>query len=276
MHQRSLILATILGSGAVGFSMLGQGGGILYTPIQVLFGVDFHTAVFQSLWFTILTALPAVVLFRKKKQVDWAAAAVLESSSVAGAFLSGYFAHLFSPKALTFALAALVFAAGTSMLLKLGPRKERAKLTRLDWVRELGGERYQIRLGQGLPLSLFIGIASGLTGAAGGFLKIPMMVRLFSMPINIAFGSSALMVSLTAAGGLLGHLATGAAVWHEPLLLSAFVLMGSQIGPRLAMRSRPVAMRKQFATYLFALACLVMASSFILTPSGELALSFFS
>ena len=51
--------------------------------------------------------LPAVVLFRKKRQVDWAVAALL----------SGFFAHLSPPKALTFALATLVFAAGTSMLL---------------------------------------------------------------------------------------------------------------------------------------------------------------
>lgn len=101
-----------------------------------------------------------------------------------------------------------------------------------------------------------------------------MMVRLFGMPINIAFGSSALMVSLTAAGGLLGHLAIGAAIWHEPLLLSAFVLVGSQIGQRMAMRSRPAAMRKRFSTYLFALACPVMASSLLLTPSGERALNF--
>ena len=276
MNPRSLILATILGTGAIGFSMLGQGGGVLYTPIQVLFGVDFHTAVFQSLWFTILTALPAVLLFRKTKQVDWAVAAALESTSFAGAFLSGYFANIFPPQALTVALAILVFAAGTSMLLKLGPRKEYVKRTRLDWMRELGGERYRINLGQGLPISFLIGIASGLTGAAGGFLKIPMLIRLFGMPISVAFGSSALMVSLTAAGGLLGHLATGVSVWHEPLLLSAFVLLGSQIGPRLTMQSRPLAMRKRFATYLIALACLVMASSFFVTPSGELARSLFS
>ena len=208
------------------------------------------------------TAGQAAVLFRKKKQVDRVAAAVLESSSLAGAFLSGYFAHLFLPKALTFAPAVLGFAAGTSML------------TRLDWLRERGAEHYQIRLGQGMPLSFLIGIVSRLTGAVGGFLKIPLMVRLSGMPISIAFGSSALMVSLTAPDGLLGHLATGSAIWHEPLLLSAFILVGSQTGPWLAVRSSPVAMRKRFTTQLFVLACLVMANSFFLTPSGELALSF--
>ena len=271
MNPHALGLALILGSGAVGFSMLGQGGGVLYTPIQVLFGVDFHTAVFQSLWFTILTALPATILFRKSNQVDWAMAGVLESGSFAGAFLSGYFANRLPAHLLTFVLATLVFAAGVSMLLKLGPRKPAGKRSRLEWERELGGERYRVHLGKALPLSCLIGITSGMTGAAGGFLKIPMLVRMFGVPINIAFGTSALMVSITAAGGLLGHLATSQAVWQEPYLLSAFVLVGSQIGPRISMRSKPVTMRKRFATYLFGLACLVIASSFVSTDGGEIA-----
>ncbi len=273
MNQASLALAIILGCGSVVFSMLGQGGGLLYTPIQVLFGVDSHTAVFQSLWFTVLTALPAVLVFRKAHRVDWALALALEGTSFAGAFASGHVAHRFPPRALGFALAALVFAAGGTMLLKLRPRREPARHSRLEWLRERAGQRYRIHLGKGLPLSGLIGIMSGLTGAAGGFLKIPMLVRLFGVPAKVAFGSSALMVSLTATGGLLGHLSAGATVWHEPLLLSAFVLAGSQIGPRLALRSEPRAIRRHFAAYLFGLASLVLVSSLFLAPDGALALS---
>ena len=266
MNPRSLILAGILGAGAVGFSMHGQGGGVLYAPLQVLFGVPFHSAVQQSLWFTILTALSAVLLFRKDRQVDWALAFALESTSFAGAFLSGYFAGLFPPQALTALLAALVLGAGVAMLLKLKPRKQPDRHPPWHWIRRYGGETYYVNLAQGLPLSFLIGIVSGLTGAAGGFLKIPMLVRMFGVPINVAFGSSALMVSLTAAGGLLGHVATGEFAWHDPLLLSVFVLAGSQIGPRLTLRTQPKVMRRRFAIYLFALAGLVLASAWFVDP----------
>ncbi len=244
---------------------------MLYTPIQVLFGVDFHTAVFQSLWFTILTALPATFFFRKSNQVDWAMAGVLESSSFVGAFLSGYFANHLPRQLLTALLAILVCGAGISMLLKLGPRTMQPKRSRLEWERAMGGAHYRIHLGKALPLSFLIGIASGLTGAAGGFLKIPMMVRLFGVPINVAFGTSAFMVTLTAAGGLLGHLATTEAAWQDPVLLSAFVLAGSQIGPRLNLRSNGTTMRRRFATYLFGIACLVIASAFVRPDAGEVA-----
>ncbi len=97
-----------------------------------------------------------------------------------------------------------------------------------------------------------------------------MLVRLFGAPIGVAFGTSAFMVTLTAAGGLLGRLATSETIWHEPWILSAFILVGSQIGPRIAMRSKPVAMRTRFATYLFGIACQVIASLFIDTSGEEM------
>lgn len=39
----AVFLACMLAN-AVVFSALGPGGGVLYTPIQVLFGIGFHTA----------------------------------------------------------------------------------------------------------------------------------------------------------------------------------------------------------------------------------------
>ena len=251
----------MVGVGAVGFSMHGQGGGVLYTPLQLVFGIPFHVAAVQSLWLTILTALSAVLLFRKEQHVDWKLSVVLESSSFLGAFGSGYFARLFSSTTLSVGLAVLLVASGIVMLADLSPRTASStRRSRLEWVRFRAGETYRIHLGKGLPLSFLIGIMSGLTGAAGGFLKIPMLVRLFGVPIKVAFGSSAFMVSLTAAGGLLGHVATGAVQWHHPLLLGAFVLVGSQIGPRIALRSKPETLRKRFSAYLFAIALIVLGT----------------
>ena len=250
------------------FSMHGQGGGVLYTPIQLLFGIPIHVAAVQSLWFTILTTLSAVLLFRKEQQVDWKLSAVLESSSMVGAFGGGYIARLFSPMTLSIGLAVLLVGSGFVMLSELNPRaRDAGEPSRLEWVRKRAGEAYRIHLGKGLPLSLLIGVTAGLTGAGGGYLKIPMLVRLFGVPTKVAFGSSAFMVCLTAAGGLLGHVfAKGAVQWQDPLLLGAFVLAGAQIGPRIAARSRPEALRKRFSAYLFAIAALVVASLWFSLP----------
>ena len=260
MNLSTLALAIILGAGAVGFSMHGLGGGVLYTPVQLLFGIEYHTAVLQSQWFTLLTAISAVLIFRKVGKVDWSLALVLESNSFAGAFLGGYFVKTIPAMPLTVLLAVLVLAAGIVMKINFQPPKQFGKKASWHWLRNIGDVQYHANLAAGLPLAFLIGICSGLTGAAGGFLKIPMLVRLFGAPLEVAFASSAFMVGITATGGLLGHLAQGEVSWHSPVLLSVFVLVGSQIGPRLTLRSKPADIKKRFAMYLFALAGLIFAS----------------
>lgn len=250
----------LLGGGALGFSMHGQGGGVLYTPVQLLFGVPYHTAVLQSQWFTLLTAGSALYHFRRARTVDWRLAFALAASSCGGAFLSGYYARRFPSEPLTVLLAVLVGASAVAMALDMQPRPCVEKRSPWDWLRRCAGQAYRINLAWGLPLSFLVGVSAGLTGAAGGFLMVPMLVRLFGVPIAVAFGSSALMVALNAAGGLLGQLSSGAAVWHEPLLLSLCVAAGSQIGPRLSFRSSPRTMKRRFAFYLFVLALLLMTS----------------
>lgn len=50
--------------------------------------MDSHTPVFQSLWFTVPTALPAVLPFGENGWADRAAGYALEPGSFAGAFQS--------------------------------------------------------------------------------------------------------------------------------------------------------------------------------------------
>ena len=266
MNSTFFVLAGILGLGAVGFSMHGQGGGVLYTPLQVLLGVEFHEAVARSQWFTIVTSLSAVLVFRKARKVDWRLALVLESAGFAGAFVSGYFARLFSALALTLLLAALGTCAGFGMLRAVRPPVALAKEHSWRWPRRFGAVEYRVNLAWGLPLAFLIGVTGGLTGAAGGFLKIPMMVRLFGMPIDMAFGTSAFMVSLTAAGGLTGHAAAWSIDWLEMFALSVFVAIGAQIGPHLSFRRTQREMSRRFAYYLFLIAAAVLITLWVEPP----------
>ena len=266
MNSTFFVLAGILGLGAVGFSMHGQGGGVLYTPLQVLFGVEFHEAVVRSQWFTIVTSLSAVLVFRKARKVDWRLALVLESAGFAGAFVGGYFSRLFPAFALTVFLAALVVCAGFVMLGEFRPPVDLVKKKPWHWMRRFGAVEYRVNLAWGLPLAFLIGVTGGLTGAAGGFLKIPMMVRLFGMPIDIAFGTSAFMVSLTAAGGLTGHAAAWSIDWLEMFALSVFVAIGAQIGPHLTFRRTQQQMSRRFACYLFLIAAAVIVTLWVQPP----------
>jgi len=87
------ILAVLFVGVAILFSILGQGGGVLYTPLQVWSGIDFHTAATTSLFLIMVMSLSSSIVFRKAKRIDWPLAIVLEMVTT-GEVLLGVFIPL--------------------------------------------------------------------------------------------------------------------------------------------------------------------------------------
>jgi len=252
------ILAAVMFAVALVFSMMGQGGGVLYTPIQLFFGVEFHQAATTSLFLILATALSATTVFKKAKMIDWPMAIVLESATTSGAFLGGAWSGAFSGRALTFLFAAVICVAGFFMVKQFSPKRDGTeKASRFYWHRRLGDETYGVNLALALPISLAAGVISGMIGVSGGILKVPMMVLLFGVPMGIAVGSSAFMVSLTAAGGLAGHLVSGHMDWPATLVLAVGVVAGAQIGSRMGVKLDKKKMKKGFGWFLFAMAAVI-------------------
>ena len=98
------ILAVLMFLVAVVFSVLGQGGGVLYTPIQVWAGIDFHVAATTSLFLIMIMSLSASIVFRKANKIDWPLVLVLESSTAVGSFAGGLWSNRFSGEALSLSL----------------------------------------------------------------------------------------------------------------------------------------------------------------------------
>ena len=77
-----------------------------------------------------------------------------------------------------------------------------------------------------------IGILSGLFGVGGGFLLVPLLNIVFSVPYNIAIGSSLLQMVGTSTASTLKHRSNG----HIDYKLAGFILMGSVVGVELGAR----------------------------------------
>lgn len=244
---------------AVVFSALGQGGGVLYTPIQVLFGIDFHTAATTTLFLIVVTSVSSTLVFRKARTVDWPMALALESSTTLGAFLGGAVSGQFSGRFLSLLFAAVIAFAAVFMVRDFRPRRiapgDRHWL--FSWRRNLGTESYEINLALALPISFVAGAVSGMIGVSGGILKVPMMVLLFGVPMNIAIGSSAFMVGITAAGGFSGHLVSGHWDWRTSLVVAALVFAGGQLGARIALSIDKTKMKRGFGWFLVLMALLM-------------------
>jgi len=248
-------LATGMFVVALVFSMLGQGGGVLYTPIQVWSGIDFHVAATTSLFLIMVTSLSATIVFRKAKRVDWPLAIVLETATALGGLAGGLVSGRFSGSTLMVLFAGVIALAAFFMLRDFKSSRECAERSSVfGWRRRLGEQEYCVNLLLALPISFVAGAVSGLVGVGGGILKVPMMVLLFGIPMEIAVGSSAFMVGLTAAGGFAGHVASGHWDWRTSLVLAVVVFAGAQIGPRMSIAVDRRKMKRGFGWFLFFIA----------------------
>ena len=238
------------------FSALGAGGGVLYTPVQLFFGIEFHTAASTSLFLIMVTSLSATLVFRKAATVDWPLAIVLEILTALGAFLGGLYSGHFSGRFLIYLFSGVLAIAAFFMVkhFEVPNRCGEKPGGFFRWHRGIGTERYCVNLALALPLAFVAGAVSGLVGVSGGILKVPMLVLLFGVPMNIAVGSSAFMVGLTASGGFLGHLAAGHFDWKIALALIPGIFIGGQIGARASVKVDKTKMKRFFGVILAALA----------------------
>lgn len=245
---------------ATSFSMLGQGGGVLYTPIQVFFGIRFHEAATTSLFLIMITSLSATLVFRKASKVDWPLAIVLETVTTLGGLMGGLASGQFSGAFLSMVFAGVVAFSAIFMVCEF--HLEHVRPSRKEgifsWRRKYGEHDYYVNLVMALPISLMAGLASGLVGVGGGILKVPLMVLLLGIPMDIAVGSSAFMVGLTAAGGFAGHVAIGHWDWKTSFILSVAVFIGGQIGARQALGIDKKKMEKAFGWFMMGIAVVMV------------------
>ena len=251
MPWHTLILTLALGGAALLFSMYGQGGGVAYAPLQLLLGTEFELAAARSQFFIVVTAVSATWVFRRAGKVDWGLAVALESVAAAGSYGGSRFAGSLPATGLQLLLAATVLTAAAIMFLEppswnLGAGVERPWL----WHRNASGRSYTVNMLIAMPAFAAIGVLSGLTGTAGGFLKTPLLILVFGMPADLACGTTAFMVSVTAAAGFLGRYEALAGTLPVSLGLGVAVLIGAQIGPRLALRGSPEKLQRRFALLL--------------------------
>ncbi len=248
---------------SVVFSMFGQGGGVLYTPIQVLFGINFHEAATTSLFLIMVTSLSATMVFRHAQKVDWSLAIFLVASAAIGGLFGGFVSDLFSEKVLLLLFSLIVALAAIFMIFEFNwpmvtpPIKQDTPF----WQRPFGGQPFSNHLLISLLISFIGGAASGMVGVGGGIFLIPLMVLLLGVPIDIAIGSSAFIVGIMAAGGFVGHLAAGHWDWKTSLVLSIAVFLGGQIGARKAIELDQKVLKVAFGWLLIAIATIMAAEA---------------
>lgn len=166
------------------FSVLGAGGGIIAVPVLlVLFALPMNDATGAGLAIVFTAALTSAVAYARARRVDWRTVLLLGPMTMIGA-VGGAKLNAFIPERVTAALFAVVLLAATASLFrKKNEQPKRAPTLLL------------------LATGLALGVLTGVLGVGGGFLLVPVLVGLASLPLHRAVGTSTALIAMSSLAG---------------------------------------------------------------------------
>jgi uncharacterized membrane protein YfcA len=206
------------------FSMFGQGGGSLYTPILFLLGYATLTSISTSLVLNLITALSASIVYYRSKLIDVRFALWFVPGICLGAFLGGVAAAYINPVLLMWLFVIFLIVAGGRMIYTY-------------WEKAVPEGACPVQFSKGMlalivVFSFFVGIISGLLGVGGGILIVPFLIFLCRYPTKNSAGVVSFIVIFSSLFGVFGHLTSGG--FDIPLILgcAVAVFVGATIGAR--------------------------------------------
>jgi uncharacterized membrane protein YfcA len=210
------------------FSMFGQGGGSVYSPLLITLGYAILLSTSTSLVLNLITSLSAGYIFYRKKMIDYKISLIFAPGISIGAFAGGALSKSFDTTILLWVFVAFLVGVGARMIYSYW---EKGKSEETPPTSLSTGKYALIAL-----VGLAVGFLAGLLGVGGGIFIVPFMVYVLKYPTKIAAGSSHLIISFSALAGILGH-----ATSHRfdlPLILvtGIAVLIGGNLGARVSMK----------------------------------------
>jgi uncharacterized protein len=228
------------------FSMFGQGGGSVYSPVLILLGYGVLMATSTSLALNLITSVSAGYVFYRNKMIDFKTSFMFVPGIVVGAFAGGALSR-FANKTLLLWL--FVF-----FLVVLG-----AKMIYTYWEKGKLEENLPTKLSAAMNaliviFSFAVGLISGLLGIGGGILIVPFMTYVCKYPTKSAAGSSHLIISFSALAGILGHASSHRLDIPLIAVTGIAVLIGGNLGARFSMKIKPRMIKAGLGLLMWALA----------------------
>ncbi|MCH8025489.1 MAG: sulfite exporter TauE/SafE family protein [Chloroflexi bacterium] len=108
--------------------------------------------------------------------------------------------------------------------------------------------------GRSVLTGLTGGFFSGLTGAGGGIVMVPLLTSLLRMPQHRAHGTSLVIVIFVATAGLIGYWRADNVEWSLAVWLAMGSGLGAYAGAVAMSRLAPRALRFTFGLFLVSVA----------------------
>lgn len=235
-------LQLALGFGiGLSLGLLGGGGSILTVPALVyLVGQTPQAAVTTSLAIVGANSLMGAMFHRAQGSLDWKVALTFGGAGMLASYLSANISNHIPPAILLVTFALLMLVIGTMLFFRRSNETETAYSPK--------------------PLTLVlasgagVGLLTGVLGVGGGFLIVPVLVMLVGLPVQLAVGTSLVVIAMNSAAGFLGHAGSGSFDLVMTLVFGIAGLAGTFAGAKLSNRMSSSKLQTAFAGFVIALA----------------------
>ena len=184
--------------------MLGVGGSIIKYPmllyIPPLFGIAAFTAHEVSgisAVQVLFASIAGVWAYRKGGFLNKELIIYMGGSILIGSLIGSYSSSLLSEEAINIVYGILALIAAIMMFV---PKKQ---------VDDHPMDQVTFNKSLAVILSLIVGIGSGIVGAAGGFLLVPIMLTVLHIPTRMTIATSLAVTFISSIGSSVGKLMTG-------------------------------------------------------------------
>ena len=235
-------LELVLGFGiGLSLGLLGGGGSILTVPALVyLIGQTPQAAVTTSLAIVGANSMVGAVFHRTQGTLDWKVALTFGGAGMLISYLSANISKHLPPAVLLVAFALLMFTIGIMLLVRRDNKTETTYSTKPAWLVLASGA--------------VVGLLTGVLGVGGGFLVVPALVMLVGLPVQVAVGTSLVVIAMNSVAGFIGHAGSGSFDFVLVLVFASAGLLGTFAGARLSNRLSSSKLQKAFAGFVIVLA----------------------
>ncbi len=262
-----LIAAFAVGVGTIS-SMVGIGGGIINTPLLIIiFGLTAQTAPATALVAALFVAVASTIAYYRQNprpimfKPGLFLAVMTTPGSLVGVALREFIVDDYVLRVI-FGIALFPVALKMLFAKKRGKADDIASFNFSD----LSQKRLLLALFGG-----FIGgISAGLLGIGGGAVVVPVLTILMGLPIHAAVATSMFTMIFTASAGTIRNFMGGHIDPFYALALGVGMLVGAQIGPKLACKVNAVQLKQVFGLVLvFPLVKMMYLGQMLMDPNNE-------
>lgn len=248
----TLALAVIVGL-AIGalLGLLGGGGSILAVPALVYaLGLPLSEAIPTSLLVIGIASATGAFPKIRAHAIEWRIAGIFAVTGIVGTVVGSTIGRHLPDNIVLLGFAVVMVAAGIRML-RGGDNVGTACST------DGSGINWRRCAPRSIPTGFGVGVLTGLFGVGGGFLIVPALVLLLGIEMNIAIGTSLVVIVANSAAGLGARLDGLGSNWTLTIAFAGAAIAGSLLAGRYSSRVNNATLQRWFAYFVFAVAAFV-------------------